>query len=114
VPETSRCDGCRRDRCRYPGSRGNLARLVHHAAHLADRGLEADEDRLADQEMADIELAHLGDRRDRPDVGVAQPMAHVAFEAEPRAQRRAPAQALELGLLRRALELAIAPGMQFD
>jgi hypothetical protein len=31
-------------------TRGPAARLVHDAPHLADRGIEADEDRLADQE----------------------------------------------------------------
>jgi hypothetical protein len=33
---------------------------IHRRAHLAHRGGEAVEDRLADQEMADIELAISG------------------------------------------------------
>ena len=55
---------------------------IHQPAHLADRGLEADEDRLADQEVADIEFAHLGDGGDRRRRLVVQAVAGVAFEAE--------------------------------
>ena len=58
-------------------------------AHLADRGFEADEDRLADQEMADIEFAHLGMAATGADVIVAQAVAGMAFQAELAAQRRA-------------------------
>jgi hypothetical protein len=64
--------------------------------------------------MADVELAHLGIAATGRDVGVAQAMAHVALEAEPGAQRGALLQAGELGLLRLALQLAIAAGVQFD
>ena len=36
---------------------GGPAGVVHRGAHPADRGVEAGEDRLADQEVADVELA---------------------------------------------------------
>ena len=39
-----------------------------HQARIADGGVEADEDRLADQEVADVELHQLGDGGDRLDV----------------------------------------------
>ncbi len=64
--------------------------------------------------MPDIQLAHLGDGGHGTDIGVAQAMAHVAFEAKRGAKRRPLAQALELGLLRRTLQLAVAAGMQLD
>jgi hypothetical protein len=41
-------------------------------------------------------------------------MAHVAFEAKPRAERGALAQPLQLGLLGAPLQLAISAGVQFD
>ena len=38
---------------------------VHQRPHAPDGRIEADEDRLADQEMADVELGQLGDGGDR-------------------------------------------------
>src|ERR1700749_161528 len=38
------------------------SRLIHQTAHLADRGFEADEDRLADEEVSDVEFADFGNR----------------------------------------------------
>ena len=48
-----------------PSHRDVGARLVHQRAHAADGGIEADEDRLADQEMPDVEFADFGDGGDR-------------------------------------------------
>ena len=55
----SRCAGCRRGREPMPRIKRALlsgAGGVDAAAHAADGVLQADEDRLADQEVADVEL----------------------------------------------------------
>ena len=44
------------------------ARGVHQRTHPPDGRVEAGEDRLADQEMADVELGELGDGGDGPTV----------------------------------------------
>src|SRR5690606_10485329 len=56
-------------------------RLVHQLAHPPHARLEADEDRLADEEMADVELAHLRDRGDRRDIIVGEAVAGVDLAA---------------------------------
>src|SRR5580692_3757641 len=56
--------------------------LLHHRAHPPDRAVEAAEDRLADQEMADIELDDRRYRRNRAHRLEAQPVTGVTFEAE--------------------------------
>src|SRR5689334_8349908 len=71
---------------------------IHQPAHLADRGLQADEDRLADQEVADIELAHVGDGGDRADVFVVEAVAGMALQAELLAMRGGLLDAQKLGL----------------
>ena len=58
------------------------ARLVHEGAHAADGAVEAAEDRLADEEMADVELGDGGDGGDRPHRVEGQAVAGMAFEAE--------------------------------
>src|SRR5688572_18706823 len=60
--------------------RGLAPSLVHQRAHLPDRGLEADEDGLADQEVADVELNHLGDGGDGADGLVVDAVAGVDLE----------------------------------
>ena len=79
---------------------------------------EADEDRLADQEMADVELHDLRQAGDRARRLVVEAVAGVAFEPERRRLRGGDAQAAELvvGAGRIAVRQRVAPGagVQFD
>src|SRR5579875_771730 len=54
----------------------------HAALHFAHDGVEPVEDRLADEEMPDIELDDLAQGGDRGDVGVGEAVPGMAFEAE--------------------------------
>ena len=74
------------------------------------------EDRLADQEMADIELDDLRQRRDRLRGGVIEPVAGMDFEAEALGQQRAGADALPFGggLRGAVLGKRVAPGAGVD
>ncbi len=56
--------------------------LVHQRAHPADGGLEAGEDRFADQKMADIEFADFGDGGDGLHSVEAQAMSGMNFQSE--------------------------------
>src|SRR5260370_37381447 len=79
---------------------------------------EADEDRLADQEMADVELDDLRERGDGARARIVEAVAGVAFEAELARCGGGCAKALEfaLGAQRLALSQCVAPGarVQFD
>ena len=55
---------------------------VHDAAHFLDGGLEAEEDGLAHDEVADVEFAHLGEARDGAHGVVGQPWP--AWTSSPR------------------------------
>src|SRR5258708_13587780 len=55
------------------------ARLVHQRAHALDGAVEAAEDRLAHEEVTDIELDDPGNGGDRPHLLVAHALAAVAF-----------------------------------
>ncbi len=82
--------------------RAASARPRSIAARIVLHGIgEADEDRLADQEMADVEFDDLGQRRDRLGGGVVEAVAGMDFEAEAPRQLRAVADALPFGLRRR-------------
>ena len=61
-----------------PASAGVQHQLLHARDH---RGQSVD-DRLADQEVADIELHHFRQRGDRTDVVECQAVAGVAFQAK--------------------------------
>ncbi len=63
--------------------------LVHQPAHGRDALGEPDEDRLADQEMADVEFGDLGNARDRLDRVVGEAVAGVNLKAELPCRRRA-------------------------
>src|SRR5476649_2310676 len=56
------------------------ANLVHQRPHPLDCAFEAAEDRLADEEMANIELDDRRDGGDRADGIEAEPVASMAFE----------------------------------
>src|SRR4051812_19984207 len=55
---------------------------VHQRAHPFDRTLEAAEDRLADEEVPDIELDDGRDGSDRPDRVEAEPVPGMALEPD--------------------------------
>src|SRR3546814_20006931 len=55
--------------------RASSPRVVHRRAHPADAVGKPDEDRPADQKMADIEFAHLPDRGVRPDIVLGEAVA---------------------------------------
>ena len=80
------------------------ARQIHQAAHFLDRGAEAAIDRLADQEMADVQFHDLGDRGDGGDVVVGQAVARVNLKPEAVGEGRQP--------LRRAASSASASAMR--
>ena len=67
-------------------------RGVDPAAHFDDGVGQADEDRLAHQEVADVEFGHLRDGGDRRDGLVVDAVPGVDFEAERRRLRRACAE----------------------
>src|SRR5690606_3814607 len=78
---------------------------------------EADENRLTDQEMPDIELGEFADARHRLDRVEGQPVPGMYFEAEFGAVARRlcePAEFNGEGRLARLPGFAIASGMQFD
>src|SRR5579862_7078468 len=97
----------------------SAARFLHQDAHALDGTVEAAEDRLADEKMADVELDDGRDRRDRTDRVESEAMPRVAFKAQhlgmtrrendPR-QFRAAARRVT-GIERR---LAISAGMKLD
>ena len=60
---------------------GADARLVHQRAHAPDRRLQSAEDRLADQEVADVELDDLRDAGDGADGVEGQPVPGMHLEA---------------------------------
>ena len=87
---------------------------MHQRAHELHRAVEPAEDRLADEEMADIELDDGADRRDRADRVEGQAVAGVAFEAERLGPGRRRGEAPQLALARLARGVAIGAGMELD
>ena len=61
--------------------RVSLERLTYQPLHVADGLFEADHDRAGDDAVADVQLAHVGDRGDRLDVAVGESVAGVEQEA---------------------------------
>src|SRR5260221_13201897 len=76
--------------------------LVHQCAHPLDRALEAAEDRLASEEMADIELDDGRDCGGRPDRVEAESRAGMACEPQVSRVRGRVDDALQLARCRRA------------
>src|SRR6266849_3187973 len=93
--------------------RGGAA-LIHGHAHALDGTVEAAEDRLADEEMADIELDDGGNGGDRPDRLVAEAVPGMAFEADRLGMRSGGDDPLQLPLARSTRCVAISAGMQLD
>src|SRR6476620_1393155 len=56
--------------------------LAHQRLHLPYRRPQADEDAARDDRMADVQLAHAGDRRDGLHVDVVQRMSGIEAHAE--------------------------------
>src|SRR3990170_410134 len=69
---------------------------VHQLPHPADARLETGEDRLADEEMADVELGELRDGGDRDDVVEGEAMAGVGLDPVLGGKRGAVGDALKL------------------
>ena len=92
--------------------------LVHGRAHGSDRLVEAEEDRLADQGMADVELDDLRDRRDGPDGVEVEAVPGMDLETDPGAVLGCLAQALEFvgdpGWVAVDHRLAIGAGVELD
>ena len=76
----------RMPRLRAGGGAG--AGLVHQRAHALDGGGQAAEDRLADQEVADVELDDLRQARNRCDGVEGEPVSGVHLEAGRGRRRR--------------------------
>src|SRR5262249_7739883 len=73
------------------------SRFVHEFAHSTDARVKASKDRLADQEMADVQLSDLRDRGDRNDIVESQPVTRVRLDGVLDGQSRAIADALQFG-----------------
>jgi len=83
--------------------------LIHQHPHALDRAFQAAEDRLADQEMPDVQFHHVGNRCYRSDRIETQAVAGMALEAERLGLRRRLDDPLQLQAARLAFGLAIAP-----
>src|SRR5512144_2093495 len=91
---------------------------VHHGAHARDACGKTDEDGLAHQVMTDIELDDLGNRGDRTNIIIIEPVSGMDLEAKGRRLARAVGKPLELALARlpvaRGRGPAIGAGMELD
>src|SRR6185437_12073635 len=90
------------------------ARLVHQRAHPPHRAVDAAKDRLADQEVADIQLDNRRDRGHRTDRVEAQSVTGVTFEAKLLRLGGGALQARELLGAGGAGGVAISAGMKLD
>ena len=94
------------------------ASAIHGAAHGPDRVVEADKDRLADQEMTDIEFHDLRKRRDRLGARIIEPMTGMHFKAEDLGKRRRDPDPFEFArgdvVLAGSQRIAPGAGMKFD
>ncbi|CAD5254259.1 hypothetical protein BOS5A_200102 [Bosea sp. EC-HK365B] len=94
------------------------AALVHRSPHHGDGRLQPDEDRFADQEMADVELDEGANAGELARGVVVEPMAGMDFEAQRGGKGCATGEPLELGLglVGMAVGDGVAPGagMQLD
>ena len=61
--------------------------MIHELAHPANAGVQAGEDRLADQEMTDVELRNLRNGGDGHDVLEGEAVAGVRLDASVRRMR---------------------------
>src|SRR5258706_8862485 len=89
-------------------------RRDHRGAHPADALDQTDEHRLADQEMADIQLPHLRDRGDGGDIVIGQAVAGMDLYPVLRGECGGIGEAAQLGGPGLALEFGITPGMELD
>jgi hypothetical protein len=94
-------------------------RRPHRAASINARirfttGASPVENRLADQEMPDIQLRELRNGGDRYDIVEGQAVTGMHLDPVLRRQSGGVGNAAQLGGLRLTLQLAIAPGVQFD
>src|SRR3984893_15345127 len=92
--------------------------LVHRRAHLGDRRVKTNEDRLADQKVTDIELDDFGQARDDPGGGEIEAVAGVTFESLAARKRRRLLDPCKFvfGPLGLSMRERVAPGarMKFD
>jgi len=81
---------------------------------VPDAGIETTEDRLADQEMADVELGELRDCGDGHDIVEGQAVAGVGLDAVLHRQCGAVGDTLQLGGAFVAFDMGIAAGVELD
>src|SRR4029079_8442304 len=95
-----------------------LAPAVHRGPHGANGVAEADEERLPDHEVADIQLGDFAQRRDRLGRLIVEAMAGMNLEPRGAGKRDTldDALPLRLGLGGMPVDHGIAPaaGMDFD
>ena len=89
-------------------------RLVHQRAHPPDARVEAGEDRLADQEVADVELGDLRDGGDRLDIVEGEAVAGMGLDAVLDGERGGVGDAAQLLGARLALGMGVAAGVELD
>ena len=87
--------------------------LVHKFAHPAHGTFKSDENRLADQVMADVQLGELRDGRDRLDILIGQPVARVGFDPVLCRQRRHVGNTLQLAGAFLADGMGVFAGVEF-
>src|SRR5258708_26711807 len=90
------------------------ARLVHQRAHALDGAVEAAEDRLAHEEVTDIELDDRGNSGDRSHRLVAVAVAGVAFATDRLRLGCRLQESRQLALPRGTFCLAIRARMKLD
>src|ERR1700752_3211065 len=101
-------DGPRRSGSACAGGSG--AGLVHERTHSADGVFEAGEDRLAYQEVTDVEFSQGLDSRNRPDSVVGQAVSSMALESDGLGMRCCGNDARKFAVTRCALGMAIGSG----
>ena len=84
--------------------------------HLEHRLFQADEDGAADDAVADVELFHFGEARDRPDVLIIQAVAGMQFHSGARwlRRRRPGADSSSRSRSRPGGGVGVAPGVKLD
>jgi hypothetical protein len=82
------------------------SRLVDERAHFRDAGLQPCEDRLADQEVSDVQLLELRDRCDRDNIVEGEAVPGMRLDAVLDGERGRSGNPAQLLRSRLALECA--------
>src|SRR5687768_1898967 len=89
-------------------------RLVHERAHFCDARIEAGEDRLADQEMPDVEFGDLRNGGDGDDIVEGETVAGMGLDPVLGGERGGIGEAAEFFHTGLAVAVGVAAGVEFD